>query len=243
MNLKHFMIFVFYFAINQIYSQTNHSIFCEYYFIPNMSSFFDSEKQKDSTSLYAKVDHKSLGSIKYNLIQSKYKSMFFSTSDENIFDDVKFNDDDLFTNIKLSEITSITFKDFKNYSSLQREYIFDKKFIIKDSLLIYNWKMINEERLINGLKCLKATTIDCFNNMITAWYSLDFPISNGPSIYHGLPGLIVEIQSKNFSYHLSKINIIKEINELKFEEKGHVVKQNEFVEIFNRKMKERGFLK
>ena len=35
---------------------------------------------------------------------------------------------------------------------------------------------------------------------ITAWYTLDIPVNNGPSRYHGLPGLILEVNDGSDNY-------------------------------------------
>lgn len=74
---------------------------------------------------------------------------------------------------------------------------------------------------------------------ITAWYTMDIPISQGPAHYWGLPGLILEIQDDRTVMLCSKIVINpEEAEEVKEPTKGKKVSQAEFDEIMQKKMKE-----
>ena len=54
------------------------------------------------------------------------------------------------------------------------------------------WSLSNEERIIEGYKCQKAT-INFGNRQWEAWFTEDIPIQEGPYLFSGLPGLIVKI--------------------------------------------------
>ena len=41
--------------------------------------------------------------------------------------------------------------------------------------------------------------------VVTAWYTLDIPVSHGPGDYWGLPGLILEISDDNTQILCTKI--------------------------------------
>lgn len=56
-----------------------------------------------------------------------------------------------------------------------------------------DWELTKEEKVINGLKCFKAKAKER-EWMLTAWYTKEIPVSNGPSIYQGLPGLVVWVE-------------------------------------------------
>jgi GLPGLI family protein len=70
--------------------------------------------------------------------------------------------------------------------------------------------------MIGGYLCYKATSP--FYNLetwfddnhkldITAWYTTKIPVNFGPNGYHGLPGLILELQTRMATIYVKKINL------------------------------------
>ena len=74
---------------------------------------------------------------------------------------------------------------------------------------------------------------------VTAWYTPQIPVSSGPRSYHGLPGLILEINDGSETMICSKI-VLNPKDKLSISEpsKGKKVNQKEFYEIMEKKMKE-----
>ena len=111
----------------------------------------------------------------------------------------------------------VLFNDFSAGKSTQLHVVFDKNFIVDDSIHSLKWKMGEETKTILGHNCHKATTTTIntrtmmnINNgvmerkpvqdtaMITAWYADDIPIAAGPAEYQGqLPGLILALDINN----------------------------------------------
>lgn len=74
---------------------------------------------------------------------------------------------------------------------------------------------------------------------ITAWYTMEIPIGQGPAHYWGLPGLILEIQDDRTTLLCSKIVLNgKDLEDIEEPSKGKKVAQAEFDEIIQKKMKE-----
>lgn len=74
---------------------------------------------------------------------------------------------------------------------------------------------------------------------ITAWYTLDIPVSQGPGEYWGLPGLILEVNAGKTSILCSKIILNAEEKEIiEAPTKGKEVSQEEYNAILTEKMKE-----
>lgn len=100
------------------------------------------------------------------------------------------------TTIRLSSAV-INYKDFdsKTYKVLQTN---DGKDVnIKTELPTQNWKLHPESKTINGFICKKATTKNTAfsaNQNITAWYSEEIPVNDGPMFYSGLPGFIIQLE-------------------------------------------------
>ena len=101
-----------------------------------------------------------------------------------------------------------------------------KEFLVKDSLPTFDWKMSSETKNIGKYTCYKATFTREVTNMkmsivngeskeveqketvtTTAWYTPQVPISNGPIRYHGLPGLILEINDGKTTMVCTEIEI------------------------------------
>ncbi len=74
---------------------------------------------------------------------------------------------------------------------------------------------------------------------VVAWYTPMIPVSQGPSEYWGLPGLILEINAGNTIMLCSKIVMNPdEKEEIKMPKKGKEVTKKEYKEIITEKMEE-----
>src|SRR5258705_5017911 len=107
----------------------------------------------------------------------------------------------------------ILFTNFKTGKKTEKRELFDKTFIIDDSIRALKWKMTGETRTILNHSCMKATstqirqttrmTMDngkmerkevSDTSAIVPWFASDIPVSAGPAEYQGqLPGLILEL--------------------------------------------------
>ena len=100
---------------------------------------------------------------------------------------------------------------FKNGSKLE---IFDKVLNVTyayESDQKINWTLVNETKIISTYKCRKA--IGRYRNKnITAWYTEEIPISEGPYAFKGLPGLVVEAYDDKDFFHFTLVRL-KNISE------------------------------
>ncbi len=55
------------------------------------------------------------------------------------------------------------------------------------------WEMVKHERAIWGFPCRKAIGGIC-NRETTVWYTENVQLDAGPGIFHGLPGLVVQVE-------------------------------------------------
>jgi GLPGLI family protein len=75
--------------------------------------------------------------------------------------------------------------------------------------------------------------------IVTAWYSPEIPVNQGPENYWGLPGLILEVNDGKTTILCSKIVLnAKEKTEIKAPTTGKVVSQKEYDETVVKKMEE-----
>lgn len=110
-------------------------------------------------------------------------------------------------------IGSLFIKDFDLNKMTSRNFcILDKKayYVVKQDLPKMDWKIINEFKTIDNYKCQKAT-ITYLDRSFEAWFTSEIAIQDGPAVFYGLPGLIIEMNSSNLleSYKLTKIEKIE----------------------------------
>lgn len=75
--------------------------------------------------------------------------------------------------------------------------------------------------------------------LVTAWYTPQIPVNQGPGEYWGLPGLILEVNSGRTTILCSKIEINPtDKAEIKAPSKGKIVTKGEYDKIVKEKMKE-----
>lgn len=132
------------------------------------------------------------------------------------------------------------FKDLANAKSTEYKDLFGKDFLIKGDLQTFAWKMTNETKDILGYPCKKATCI-AEKDTVTAWFTMQIPVPNGPGKFSKLPGMILEIDM-NSGKHIITANKVelKKIDENVIIEpsKGKKVSQEEFSKIEAKKRKE-----
>lgn len=116
------------------------------------------------------------------------------------------------TNIVVpSEENEYVYKNFIENVVNYSDVISFKEFFILEQIPKLNWSLTQEKKALLGYECFKATTL-FRGRKYEAFYTTDIAISNGPWLFHGLPGLILEI------------NCI-EANDLKFKIQAYSIKQ------------------
>ncbi len=111
----------------------------------------------------------------------------------------------------------LVYHNFDAGRRVERRELFDKTFIIDDSVRGLKWKMTGETKTILNHLCMKATATSISQRMQTvmengkmerkpigdtsvveAWFDNDIPVSAGPGEFQGqLPGLILEMNFGN----------------------------------------------
>ena len=157
--------------------------------------------------------------------------------------------------IKVSQGSDVYYKNIKENRYTNKTEISGKIFLIKDTLNVNKWKLVNETKYIGEYACFKAffeeehetktiTEEGKIENVTKqrttiVWYTPQIPVSNGPENYFGLPGLILEVNDGELTLICNKIVLNPEESfEIKEPTKGKEVSQKEFDEIQEKKNKE-----
>ncbi len=164
----------------------------------------------------------------------------------------------------------ILYKNIKEDNYTKKKELFGKIFLIKDDLKSLDWKLEKETKQIGNHLCFKATAMRELKRQganrfrrfskdkkkeeskkdsvvkepkltqITAWYTPEIPVNQGPADYYGLPGLILEVNAGNLIILCNKI-VMNPKGKITIEapKKGKIVTQKEYDAIAEKKMKER----
>lgn len=146
----------------------------------------------------------------------------------------------------------LLYKDIANLQYHLETEVFDKPFLVKDKLELPQWELLEETKKIGSYNVQKAVwkierevmvfgeeEPQLVTNNIIAWFSSEIPISNGPKLYWGLPGLILEIQDGSVSFICERIELNSNSEfEIKKPKKGQAVNKEELDQIIIEKSEE-----
>lgn len=107
-----------------------------------------------------------------------------------------------------SNFPKTLYKNIANGEVLTVDKIDTKKYIFKEPNLPLNWNMKEETKEIMGYQTQKATSHFAGRDYV-AWFTLEIPIPDGPYVFGGLPGLIIELYDIEDHYHFKLKNIDK----------------------------------
>ncbi|WP_196896085.1 GLPGLI family protein [Aureivirga marina] len=182
------------------------------------------------------------------MIQQQLKKQFekryflnFTSKEANFIEEEKLEVENPAVQVKVFGGTStkqgVLYKNIAKKDYKAEKEFFGKRFLVVDKMPEYNWEMTNETKKIGNYTCHKAIA-KTEESTVTAWYTMQIPLSIGPDLYSGLPGMILEINDGKRQFLCTKItlNPKKEI-EIKIPKNGKKVKQEQFEKIVEKKVK------
>ncbi len=138
-------------------------------------------------------------------------------------------------NIILTDFNASAVKAIKN--------VYEQKFFVQDSMRKLKWVEKDELRTIADYKCHKAVSKICDSVYVVAFYTEDIPVSGGPEMFGGLPGMIMElaIPRLHTTWTADKIELISPAEaDFKISEKGKKVTEKELSETIQSSLKSWG---
>lgn len=154
------------------------------------------------------------------------------------------------------------------YTNIDEEIVAEKTdfmgktFLIEDDMKMQQWKLTGEQKTILGYTCQKAELVIKVDTTakkeddngrrrgprgprepqaVTAWFTTEIPVSGGPSNYHQLPGMVLEVDIDNGN----QIIVAETVNLKKLEAstivkptEGKKVTREEYRKIQREKMEE-----
>ena len=163
--------------------------------------------------------------------------------------------------------SDMLYKNTKDNRYADQKDTMGKIFLVKDEFEKIDWTLEAETKYIGEYQCYKATYTkqvevsrilsfdsnsknekeededdkepEMEDRTITAWYTPQIPVNNGPAMYQGLPGLILEVHDGKLTIICSKI-VLNPEDKVKIEEptKGKEVNQEKYDEIMEKKAQE-----
>jgi GLPGLI family protein len=156
-----------------------------------------------------------VGEIEYTETFGVYEKVDYKlsfTKTFSIYEQNKIQDDsvEIINGFKEPKIKRKYFTDISEKKILFKEGIAYQEVLTKDTINI-QWEIHNEQKIIGGFNCLKATTKFKKNNY-TAWFTTEIPFFYGPWKFNSLPGVILEISDDTKFYQIiaTKITLGKE---------------------------------
>ena len=154
---------------------------------------------------------------KFELTYGNNQSLWKAAEQENEDDGINAGGDGMQIRMIVAGSNDVMYTNFSTSKKVERREMFDKTFIIDDTVAKLKWKMTGETKTILNHPCMKATAVRTSKRMamnmdngvmtrkeindtsnVVAWFASDIPVSAGPSEFQGqLPGLILELDVKD----------------------------------------------
>lgn len=178
--------------------------------------------QQDSLRSYQIDYERTINNPRNNSIHTKVYNTHLIPSEGISFYDEKENE--VGSNSEMLKITgnkaewkpngknlSVVYKDYRKNEMYLKQNIQFKFLILKDSIDIFDWEILNSRKTILGINCQYAK-MNFRGRSYEAWFTTELP-AGGPWKFDGLPGLILEIRSLDDYIKFEAVAIrVKNIN-------------------------------
>jgi GLPGLI family protein len=135
-------------------------------------------------------------------------------------------------------------RDFSNNKILDNIKLLGKLYIIDDTLVPQNWKILNDIKEVGGHICMNASWRDTLKmQCVVAWFAMDIPVSGGPERFCGLPGMILEVDVNDGGMVITadkvEMHPLSTEMDLPKKMKGKRIHEHDYARILEKYMKER----
>ena len=134
------------------------------------------------------------------------------------------------------------YQDLKNNTS-EVQLEIDEKYIIKDTLNNITWRFTDEYREIAGFECRRVNGSTPDSLYLVAFYTDQIPVSAGPALSSGLPGMILglAIPEMHIQYWATQVDYTNETVSSQWrDKKATKLSFEDFVNSFGRFFQPRG---
>lgn len=121
---------------------------------------------------------------------------------------------------KTSDFPLEIYKNLHEGKTMAKNKLAEKNYIYHELQVPLEWNITSESKEYLGYSVQKATTSFAGRDY-EAWFTMEIPLPDGPYVFSGLPGLIVELYDTQKHYHFSLLSIDK-LKEPKVWELGKV---------------------
>jgi GLPGLI family protein len=88
---------------------------------------------------------------------------------------------------------NVVYSDLDKQQSASQKKVFEKLFLVQDSIRKIKWKITSETRNIAGFECRRANAIIMDSIYVVAFYTDEIITPGGPESFSGLPGMILGV--------------------------------------------------
>lgn len=139
-------------------------------------------------------------------------------------------------NMPRSEFNATVFKDVKNTEVWIQQNVAQDRFTYQEPEVPLQWEVTDDSKMIEQYMALKAIT-SFGGREYEAWFTLEVPILDGPYVFSGLPGLILELYDteKDYHFNVTSIQPLKENHAIDLESRN--IKQmtkKEFIQTYKK---------
>jgi GLPGLI family protein len=145
--------------------------------------------------------------------------------------------DDKEKRIEIGKYNGGIYKNHVTQDYLHEADVLGKSLLVVDKLEKYSWQLKDEQKKVGNYNCKKATAL-IKETEVTAWYTEELPLQEGPADFCGLPGLIIELVAEKKVYAAVNITENKDIVSITKPSKGKVVTKKEYQQILEDKINE-----
>lgn len=189
----------------------------EYKVIFSLDSINLDKKSTEFHRLYSGANvsfYASEGAILTDSLTEDFKNNIFMNNESSSMSEMNENLKD----VPASKFSAKVYKDLNENDIWVSELLTTDKYIYRVPDLPLKWE-IGEETKIIGSHTSQKAILQYGGRKWIAWFSDDIPVSDGPYIFSGLPGLILEIYDDQNHYQF-KIASIKKLKS------NHLIKIN-----------------
>ena len=193
------------------------------------------------TDYVNKKEHKLTNKIKTEFELMEF-TLFFNSEKSNFKKEKNIYKDHMANALATSLITAKNNFVQKSNQALSNKVIGNKTYKIDRSHRMTGWELINESVKINDYTCYKAILKEYNSRSETylttvAWYTPEIPASYGPIGYGGLPGLILQLETKHVVFSPTSITLNPKKIKIDALKDGEVISEVEMIKLMRKARK------